>query len=414
MRVALYHNLTSGGSKREAHEYARQLVQAGHTVHLFTPSTADEEFLPLRDSSQAQTTFDLKLLSDLPIRLPGLRRYVDLGLLAANLRRLQRLAQRVAAQIDAGDYDVALIHHDRIVQSPYLLRYLRTPSAYYCAEPMREFYEPAVTRPYQQPCSLIGQAQRQWYTPALRLRQAIIKREDRRNVRHATLLLTNSFFSAESIYRAYGLRAQVAYLGVDTERFRPLSLEKQNFVLSVGAVAPLKGYDFIVQSLGHLPSTERPELVIVGNTASHGETRYLEHMAAQHGVRLQFRVNVADWELVELYNQARALVYAPILEPFGFAPLEAMACATPVVAVKEGGVRESVEDGITGRLVQRDPAAFAEALHGLLSHPASAGKLGLAGRASVMQRWTWTQAYRRLLACIQPLHQNLCTSATSS
>ena len=52
---------------------------------------------------------------------------------------------------------------------------------------------------------------------------------------------------------------------------------------------------------------------------------------------------------------ARATVYAPIMEPFGFVPLESMACGTPVVGVCEGGVRETIRHEETGLLVDRDP-----------------------------------------------------------
>jgi glycosyltransferase involved in cell wall biosynthesis len=401
LRIALYHNLTSGGSKREAYEFARQFSLAGHTVHLFHPSTADEDFLPLKQFSQTQTAFDLNLFSDLPIRLPGFRRYVDLMLLCRNLGRLKQLARRAAAQIDAGGYDFVLVHHDRIVQSPYLLRYLKTQSVYYCAEPMREFYEPPIVRPYHLPSTALDRAQRAWYRPALRIRQAIVQAEDCRNVHHARVLLTNSFFTAESIYRAYGLRANVSYLGVDTEKFQPLQLEKQNIVLSVGAVSPLKGYDFIIQALGLIQPLERPKLVIVGNTASAAETQFLQSLASRYAVSLDFCVNLADRDLVALYNRARALVYAPVLEPFGFAPLEAMACATPVVAVKEGGVRESVVDGVTGFLVPRDAAAFAQALSNVLSDSIQARMMGANGREAMLRSWTWLQAYERLIGNLQ-------------
>ena len=97
--------------------------------------------------------------------------------------------------------------------------------------------------------------------------------------------MTNSCFSAESIYRAYGLRSRVVYLGVDADQFSPAANGREDFVLSVGAVSPLKGYDFIVHALGKVPAKARPRLVIVGNTASGGERRYLEALAQDQGVR---------------------------------------------------------------------------------------------------------------------------------
>lgn len=397
MRIALYHNLTSGGSKRGAYEFARQLAHAGHTVHLFRPSTANERFLPLTRVVERDFVFDVHILPDLPLRFPGLTRYLDLSALLLNLVRLRRTAILIAHAIDAGAYDFAFVHHDAIVASPYLLRYLKAKSAYYCAEPMREFYEPPVTRPYQRPHSLIGRSQFAWYAPERWLRSAVVKSQDRRNIQGASLLLTNSEYSANSIQRAYHLPARVSYLGVDAQRFRPLNLSRENFVLSVGAVSPLKAFDFLIRAVAQIPVLHRPRFVIVGNTASTAERNFLLRLAEQNEVNLDIRVDVEEQELVCLYNQARALVYSPIREPFGLAPLEAMACGTPVIAVNEGGVRESVVDGETGFLVDREARVFAEALNRVLGDASLALRLGSRGREIALDKWTWELAYERMM-----------------
>lgn len=397
MRIALYHNLTSGGSKREAYEFARQLAHAGHTVHLFRPSTANERFLPLTEFVERDFVFDLHFLPDLPLRFPGLTRYLDLAALLLNLARLRRTAKQIAHAIDSDTFDFAFVHHDPIVQSPCLLRYIKTKSVYYCAEPMREFYEPPIRRPYQFPRSPLDRAQHTWYAPERALRAAVVKSADCSNIQCATLLLTNSDYSADSIKRAYQLPARVSYLGVDVEKFQAMNLPRENFVLSVGAVAPLKGYDFLLQAVSQISAPQRPRLVIVGNTASAGETNFLRRLAEQSEVTLDIRVGVEEQELVCLYNKARALVYAPIREPFGLAPLEAMACGTPVIAVNEGGVRESVADGETGFLVDREASVFAEALNRVLGDASLALRLGSRGREIALDKWTWEMAYERMM-----------------
>jgi glycosyltransferase involved in cell wall biosynthesis len=77
------------------------------------------------------------------------------------------------------------------------------------------------------------------------------------------------------------------------------------------------------------------------------------------------------------------------LEPFGFVPLESMASGTPVIGVREGGIRETIVDGVTGFLVDRDPAAMARALDRLLAYPQEIEELGRRGREYVCQVWTW-------------------------
>ncbi len=113
--------------------------------------------------------------------------------------------------------------------------------------------------------------------------------------------------------------------------------------------------------------------------------------------------DVSNERLVELYNQAKVTVYAPMREPFGLVPLESMACGTPVVAVREGGMQETIIQEQTGLLVERDPAQFAKAVQYLLSNPDLAAEYGHNGQEHVLRNWTWDQAVttleNHLIAC---------------
>jgi glycosyltransferase involved in cell wall biosynthesis len=91
-----------------------------------------------------------------------------------------------------------------------------------------------------------------------------------------------------------------------------------------------------------------------------------------------------------------ALLYAPRLEPFGLAPLEANACGLPVIAVAEGGVRETVVDQVNGLLVENNPVAMAEAIARLSSDPSLARKLGAKARHAVKENWDLNAAIDRL------------------
>ena len=104
----------------------------------------------------------------------------------------------------------------------------------------------------------------------------------------------------------------------------------------------------------------------------------------------------SDTELVETLNRATAMVYAPRLEPFGLAPLEANACGLPVVAVAEGGVRETIIDGINGLLVQHEPEAMAQAIHRLMQDNELAAQLAKNGSRIVQEKWSVNAAVERL------------------
>jgi glycosyltransferase involved in cell wall biosynthesis len=75
------------------------------------------------------------------------------------------------------------------------------------------------------------------------------------------------------------------------------------------------------------------------------------------------------------------MVYSARLEPFGLAPLEANACATPVVAVAEGGVRESIGNGVNGVLIsERRPEQIGQELLSFLENWSYARDFFLASR----------------------------------
>ena len=96
------------------------------------------------------------------------------------------------------------------------------------------------------------------------------------------------------------------------------------------------------------------------------------------------------------------MIYVPRLEPFGLAPLEASACGTPVVAVAEGGIRESLTHMESALLIPgRDPVALGRAVLSLLDNPELAIRLGERGRESVRTNWTWDAAIDRLEGYLQ-------------
>jgi glycosyltransferase involved in cell wall biosynthesis len=399
MRIAIYHNLPSGGGKRALQEMTRRLAER-HQIDIYTLTCAEQDFCDLRPFAKRHVVAPF---SPLPfVRRPFGR--LNQGIRTLNLLRLHRSQQHVAQQIDAGHYDVVFAHNCQFMQSPSVLVYLRTRSAYYCAEPPRFIYEPRIPRPY----AAFSTAQRagNLFDPLPRIYRSVLARLDRQNVRAATRVLANSAFSHESLYRTYGIFADVCYLGVDVDRFRHLSLPKEDFVLTVGSLNPNKGFDFVIRSLALLDATRRLPLMIVSNSTDERERHYLQTLARQLDVQVTFRANVTDDELVQLYNRASLTVYSPVMEPFGFVPLESMACGTPVIGVKEGGVRESVIDDVTGKLVERDTSAMADAISSLVSDPVQAERLSRNGRAVAEEKWTWSKS-------VETLEQYLTRTASS-
>jgi glycosyltransferase involved in cell wall biosynthesis len=210
-------------------------------------------------------------------------------------------------------------------------------------------------------------------------------------------LLANSLFTQQQMLQTFGLQAEVCYLGVDVDFFSPLQdVKRQDYVLSVGELTPRKGFDFLIQSLGLVDAARRPALHLASNYEDAQEKAYLQQLAASLDVKLVLSGKLDNEQLRLEYNQAQLCLYASLQEPFGLVPLEAMACGTPVIGVAEGGISESVQDGVNGCLVARAPDTFAAAIVDLLQDRQRLAQYGRQARASVLKSWRWEQAVERL------------------
>ena len=99
---------------------------------------------------------------------------------------------------------------------------------------------------------------------------------------------------------------------------------------------------------------------------------------------------------IQFYSHATVFCCPSIYEPFGLVILEAMACETPVVASRVGGIPEIVVKGETGYLVDYDPgdldaftSALADRMEKLLGDTTMAARMGKAGRERVLKHFGW-------------------------
>jgi glycosyltransferase involved in cell wall biosynthesis len=401
MKIAVWHNLPSGGGKRALYYHVRGLLERGHIVEAWCPPTADQSYLPLRELIPEHViplTWQPRPPCD-PLR----RAWANYGNMVAKLAAMERHCRQCAAAMEQRGFDLLFANGDQEFLVAPIGRYVKIPKVLYLQEPYRPLYEAMPRLPW---IALPAPADRR-FSPgyAVRFLHNLLKvqavrvqaREEQRNAAAYDRILVNSLFSRESIIRAYGLDAHVCYLGVDTDLFVPQHRPREPFVLGLGTLAPAKDPAFIIRAVSQIPPP-RPRLVWVGNAAVPAYLAELEQLAHALGVTFEPKLRITDNELITLLNRATVLAYAPRLEPFGFAPLEANACELPVVTVAEGGVRETVLDGMNGLLVPHDPAAMAGALARLLIDPAYAGQLGRQGRAWVEIQWSLPAAIDRLEA----------------
>jgi glycosyltransferase involved in cell wall biosynthesis len=390
MRIAIYHDLPSGGAKRALFEWVRRLIER-HEVDVFTSSTADHEFCDIRPFSRNYNVFEFsprKLFGSPLGRLNQLQRWRDLN-------SLDRLSRDIAIEINNGAYDVLFAHPSIVTIAPLVLLYTTLPSVYYLHEPFgNKFVHNTRATNLLTPA---WKGTLDHYDPLIKLYQNKLGMLRQQSVRKADLLLSNSEFTREHMRVAYGVDATICHVGVDIEVFYKMAgIKQEDFVFSVGELSPRKGFDFVIRSLGKIPSEHRPALKLACNSILPVEKEYIQGLAREQNVDLEILFNLNSDQLRLLYKRAKLCVYAPVMEPFGLVPLEAMACGSAVVGVREGGVMESVVHGYTGLLIERDIDKFGSAILDLLKNPILSAKLGEQGRRHVEENWTWDKSVGEL------------------
>lgn len=224
-------------------------------------------------------------------------------------------------------------------------------------------------------------------------------------------IVTVSKSSARDIESQMGVpadRMHVVPVGVDHERFRPIKgIERRTDLIMTTASSdvPLKGLVPLLEALAKVRTERAVELVVIGKKKQGSKIpAVLERLGLEGAVR--FVGGIDDEGLVRLYNEVALAVVPSLYEGFSLPAIEAMACGTPLLATTGGALPEVVgTDGTTGMLVPPgDPSALADALLRLLDDDRLRARLGAAGRARVLDRFTWRRTaegtadeYRALL-----------------
>jgi glycosyltransferase involved in cell wall biosynthesis len=402
MRIAVWHNLPSGGGKRALYDHVRGLLGRGHEVEVWCPPTADRSYLPL-STIVPEHVVPLSLGPYL-VPSPGLGRKLHPFRWSAwaRLREMDQHSRECARQISLKGFELLFAAGCMFFHTPPIARFVKIPSFMYLQEPSRDFYESLPELPW---LAMSWTAKdllhaRFWREASIRRARLwkirVLGREERRNALAFDEILVNSFFSRESVLRAFGIDSTVCYLGIDTDKFVNQNRRRAQFAVSVGALIPSKNTEFLVQAVGRVSTSLRPKLVLIANTV---DSRYLDQILklAEHlEVALELKHRIDDTELIDTLNQARMMLYAPRLEPFGYAPLEANACGLPVIAVAEGGVRETVQEGVNGILVEHDPRSMAEAIERLLEDDVLHRRLSQQATEHVQGKWSLQSSIDRL------------------
>jgi glycosyltransferase involved in cell wall biosynthesis len=208
-------------------------------------------------------------------------------------------------------------------------------------------------------------------------------------------LLTVSTSSYDDIVRDFQVdpaRLTVVPVGVETDVFVPPTLPRVpgRIVATTSADIPMKGLVPLLEAVAKLRTERDVELVVVGKPKEGGPAvATITRLGIEDAVR--FVSGVAEADLVDLFGSAQVAVVPSLYEGFSLPAVEAMACATPLVATTGGALPEVVgPDGLAALHVPPgDADALALAIARVLDDERLATRLGLAGRARVLDRFTW-------------------------
>ena len=198
-------------------------------------------------------------------------------------------------------------------------------------------------------------------------------------------------------------RIAVIHNGIDAEAYQPRPAPevlhrfgidaRRPYALFVGRITRQKGLALLLEAA---PMLERSAQLVL--CAGAPDTREIAHevrsqvdAARDSGATIIWIEEMLDLAtLVPLLTQAGVFVCPSVYEPFGLINLEAMACETAVVATAVGGIPEVVVDSETGYLVEAEAASMAGRVNELLADAELARRFGEAGRARVLERFSWT------------------------
>lgn len=225
------------------------------------------------------------------------------------------------------------------------------------------------------------------------------------------------------LYGADPKKIEVIPCGVDLSLFRPVDISQaqerlgwppdRQMVLFIGRIQPLKGIDILLKAIA-LATDDLPDLCgHLGLTIIGGDPQATMNREMLRLTRLKKKLGICDLvtflgardqdTLPYYYSAAQVCVVPSYYESFGMVALEAMACGTPVIASKVGGLTFTVKDGVTGYLVpDGDPAALSERLKSILTDEKLRRGMGEEG-IKMARRYRWPLVANKITSLYKQL-----------
>ena len=225
------------------------------------------------------------------------------------------------------------------------------------------------------------------------------------------IISANSKFSAENLYKIYGIKGDVLYPSVDLTEFsreetigeiselEKSGLKGKNYIVTVGRISRFKG---IYEAVDHL-ITSNLDLVLIGGGTPE-ENSSLNKYARNHNINLTILSGISSEAMRAVIRQAKAVIGLAHGEAFGLTPIEAMAIGTPPIFVNEGGYRETVVNNKNGMLLKRGDYASWKLAFELIDDPSVREKWANEGLLQIEKMGLTPKNHaQRLFGIVNPL-----------
>jgi len=374
MKIALYHPWIhlKGGGERVILEIAKR---SRHDVTIFTHSF-----------NQKNTYKEFKNVKVRVIRNIPIIGEVFRGLLFTLILSLTKLPLK--------KYDAFVVSTGGIAEF-ITIRNHSIPLAAYVHTPLRPAHDKSI---YEYKLKEKRGLSKLFYKFSIRFYRKIEKEAWKR----FNLVFCNSLNTASRLLKAKLVdrkKIRILHPGADIEKFKP-SKTFDHYFFYPSRITYYKAQDFVIDAFSHFKEKYGTDfkLVIAGGVSNKDKVYYKYLLSkvkkSKYKNDIIIKTNVSEQEFLKLYRNCYAVLFAAFNEDWGIIPIEAMAAGKPIISVNEGGPRESVIDGKTGFLVERDIKKFAETMHKLASNKKLVMEMGKNGIKEA-KKYTWKEFIKR-------------------
>lgn len=281
------------------------------------------------------------------------------------------------------DYDVINAH----IAPSHWIRNKNERVLWYCHTPLRDVYDLynyrlSLKKFHQKPVHVVG--------------TRFVKMIDQKVAKNIEGIVANSFNVRSRIIKYYGRKdSTVLGGGVDYNIYKDNGDKK--YFLYPSRISPNKRQEFAIRAFNHFKRQLKGYRLIIAGPVSQDKIYYnyykkITALANSVG-DIEIITDASDKKLIDLYANCTAVLYPPLNEDYGLVPLEAMASGKPVIGVREGGIKETIEEDKTGILVDT-VEEMGNAMRKVAETPSLSKEFGKNGRSRVIEHYSWKRFFR--------------------